>query len=72
MATARASEHDHEHKTSLPSREFTGAFASHAFFHLYPMMSDPSSGGPGSLPGPMAEAGVAKLPDERAEHEDGV
>ncbi|KAI1783467.1 hypothetical protein LXA43DRAFT_1067619 [Ganoderma leucocontextum] len=57
MSTARASEHDVQHKTSLPTTESGGA-GSHE--HI---------GGVGSLPGPMNEAGVAKLPDENTDQE---
>lgn len=57
MSTARASEHDVQHKTSLPTTEYGGA-GSHE--HI---------GGVGSLPGPMNEQGVAKLPDENTDQE---
>ena len=57
MSTARASEHDVQHKTSLPTTEYGGAGA-----HEH-------TGGVGSLPGPMNETGVAKLPDENADQE---
>ncbi|KAH9926658.1 uncharacterized protein BXZ73DRAFT_49265 [Epithele typhae] len=57
MSTARASEHDIEHKTSFPTSEMSGA-GPHD--HI---------AGVGALPGPRNEAGVAKLPDERDETE---
>ncbi len=57
MSAARASEHDVQHKTSLPTTEYAGAGA-----HEH-------TGGVGSLPGPMNEAGVAKLPDENTDQE---
>ncbi|KAI0632566.1 hypothetical protein C8Q77DRAFT_1158058 [Trametes polyzona] len=57
MNTARASEHDAEHTTSFPTREFSGA------------SSGERTGGVGSLPGPLNEPAVTKLPDERAEEE---
>ena len=57
MGTARASEHDVQHKTSLPTTEYGGA-GPHE--HI---------GGVGSLPGPMNEQGVAKLPDENTDQE---
>ncbi|EJF58868.1 hypothetical protein DICSQDRAFT_182250 [Dichomitus squalens LYAD-421 SS1] len=57
MSTARASEHDAEHKTSLPTTEYGGASTGE---HV---------GGVGSLPGPMNEPGVAKLPQENTDEE---
>ncbi|KAI0364169.1 hypothetical protein BV20DRAFT_974757 [Pilatotrama ljubarskyi] len=57
MNTARASEHDAEHTTSFPSREITGASSGE---HI---------GGVGSLPGPITESAVPKLPEERADNE---
>ena len=57
MTTARASEHDAEHKTSLPTTEYGGAGTGE---HV---------GGVGSLPGPMNEPGVAKLPQENTDEE---
>ena len=53
MSTARASEHDSEHTTSFPTREITGAGTRE---HV---------GGVGSLPGPVNESAVPKLPEER-------
>lgn len=50
--TIRASLNDVPHKTSLPSTEVTGAGTGE---HV---------GGVGSLPGTVAESGVARLPDE--------
>ncbi len=57
MTTARASEHDTEHKTSFPTREFSGA------------STGERTGGVGSLPGPLNEAAVTKLPHERVDEE---
>ncbi|KAI0820556.1 hypothetical protein BC628DRAFT_1330201 [Trametes gibbosa] len=57
MTTARASEHDTEHTTSFPTREFSGA------------ASGERTAGVGSLPGPLNEASVTKLPDERVDDE---
>ncbi|KAI0665531.1 hypothetical protein C8Q78DRAFT_1064332 [Trametes maxima] len=57
MTTARASEHDAEHTTSFPTKEISGASASER------------TGGVGSLPGPVTESAVPKLPEEREEHE---
>ena len=57
MSTARASEHDAEHKTSLPTTEYGGAGTGE---HV---------GGVGSLPGPMNEPGDAKLPQENTDEE---
>ncbi|KAH9852827.1 hypothetical protein C2E23DRAFT_917823 [Lenzites betulinus] len=57
MSTARASAHDAEHTTSLPSREVAGAAAGER------------TGGVGALPGPRDEAAVTKLPDERVDAE---
>ncbi|KAI0351142.1 hypothetical protein OH77DRAFT_1430175 [Trametes cingulata] len=57
MNTARASEHDAEHTTSLPTKEVTGA------------STGEHTGGVGSLPGPVTESAVPKLPEERADDE---
>ncbi|KAI0692127.1 hypothetical protein C8T65DRAFT_699597 [Cerioporus squamosus] len=57
MNTARASEHDAEHKTSFPSSEVTGASTGE---HV---------GGVGSLPGFVNETAVPKLPHERTDDE---
>ncbi|RDX52680.1 hypothetical protein OH76DRAFT_1480304 [Lentinus brumalis] len=57
MNTARASEHDAEHKTSFPSSEVTGA------------SSGEHVGGVGSLPGFVNESAVPKLPHERTDDE---
>ncbi|KAI8992713.1 hypothetical protein BD414DRAFT_481960 [Trametes punicea] len=57
MSTARASEHDAEHATSLPTKEVTGATPGE------------HTGGVGSLPGPVTETAVPKLPDERNDNE---
>ncbi|KAI0328799.1 hypothetical protein GY45DRAFT_1325785 [Cubamyces sp. BRFM 1775] len=57
MRSARASEHDSEHTTSFPTREVTGAGTGER------------TGGVGSLPGPITESAVPKLPDERHESE---
>ncbi|KAI0742231.1 hypothetical protein C8Q80DRAFT_1122586 [Daedaleopsis nitida] len=53
MSTARASEHDIEHTTSFPTKELSGAG------------NRERVGGVGSLPGPVNESAVPKLPEER-------
>ncbi|CDO77115.1 hypothetical protein BN946_scf184592.g11 [Trametes cinnabarina] len=57
MSSARASEHDTEHTTSLPSKEVTGASPGE------------HTAGVGSLPGFVTESSVSKLPDERVDSE---
>ena len=53
MSTARASEHGSEHTTSFPTKELSGAGTGERV------------GGFGSLPGPVNESAVPKLPEER-------
>ena len=57
MSSARASEHDIEHETSLPSTELSGASSTERVV------------GVGSLPGHVDESGVTKLPDTRSNSE---
>ncbi|OSC98339.1 hypothetical protein PYCCODRAFT_1454456 [Trametes coccinea BRFM310] len=57
MSSARASEHDTEHVTSFPTREVSGA------------SQGEHTAGVGSLPGPVTETAVPKLPDERVDSE---
>ncbi|KAI0945885.1 hypothetical protein AcV7_010005 [Taiwanofungus camphoratus] len=55
--TARASEHDNAHMTSMPSSETTGR------------TPDEHVGGTGALPGTVSETGVAMPPAERTQLE---